>query len=151
MNKLAKYNMTAVRQSETLYNINDFIIDYAWEGGKAAKSIVELVEEFRKVKQSYCLTHDYDKGDKDDYDSMLIFLNDEFDQLINKLNRVYLSKNAKGLMSKLIREASKEGKTPQEKRLISMRRTTLLSVLYHTSPATFLSCFKSKEEFEKTS
>ena len=24
----------------------------------------------------------------------------------------------------------------------------LLSVLYHTSPATFLSCFKSKEEFE---
>lgn len=146
MNKLAKYNITTVRQSKTLYNINDFIIDYAWEGGKAAKSVMELTEEFRKVKSYYKMEHALKD---DDYDSMLIFLNDDFDQLINKLNRVYLSKNAKGLMSKLIREAFKDGKTPQEKRLISMRRTTLLSVLYHTSPATFLSCFKSKEEFEK--
>lgn len=146
MNKLSSFKMTTVEASPTLYDINDFVIDYKWGDSRSAKSVIALADEYRKLKVCCCLTEDFGH---DDYNSVLLFMGDEYDALIKILQKTYLSGNAKGLMSILIREAFKNGKTPEEQRIINLRRTSLLSMLYKGSPATFLSCFKSKEEFEK--
>ena len=83
--------------------------------------------------------------DEDEEDNYLL-LRADFDDLIEDISKVYISKNYLGLMSWLIDRAfiiTSGAKTNKDRSLttINNNKAILIKVLYQVNPVAFLQCF----------
>lgn len=141
MNYLAELNLDRKEQIEanSLIPIQDLFIKHEFTGKNSVSRKVEsLIEE-------YALNLYENINDEDDFH---ILLREDFNELVEKIRTIYISKNYVGLMSWLINRTFEM--TPQAIRrhaginkTIRNNKATLTKVLYESSPKTFLKCFKS--------
>lgn len=106
------------------------------------KKVEEMIERFSKsVFKFYC----HDNVYTTETDNWLC-LQDEFDELINTINRMYISRNYKSLMCWLLNRALKitavaKGKSDVCLSQLHRNRSILFATLYRCNPKLFLECF----------
>jgi len=88
--------------------------------------------------------------DEDEEDSYLL-LRSDFDDLINDINQVYISKNYLGLMSWLINRAFLIGagarrNTKEIQSTLNNNKSILLKTMYTINPVALLKCFAKNIE-----
>lgn len=120
--------------------ISDFFVKYELDGNRVKS---KKVEEFI---QDYSLKlYDSVNNNETDY----ILLRSDFEELINHIRNIYISRNYLGLMSWLIDRAflitpqiRKNNKVIKSK--IRSNKSILLKVLYEVNPTALLKCFSKK-------
>ena len=142
MNQLQKVSMPRAKYIYYNTNINDLIIDHEWDGGHLSKGVLGLVDEIRKIKARSRIS------ESEEYNDASIFISDECNEIIAQIRNTYFSKNAKGVMSYLIKEAFSVRTYTDNPALETQRRNELLGVLYKVNPDVFLSCFKKGDKKE---
>ena len=108
---------------------------------RRSKKIEKLIEKYSfKLGQ-------YQQNIADDSDEDILLLRNDFDELINDIKEISLTKKYQGLMSFLIDRAFYITPSLKRKRAavtskMNNNRALLLKVLYTISPDQFLECFK---------
>ena len=75
-------------------------------------------------------------------------LRQDYNELLNEIKKIYISKNYLGLMSWLIDRAfcivpQTKGKMSVMKSTIDTNKSMLLKILYNINPQNFLKCFSN--------
>ena len=141
MNTLYGYGLPRLQTKTPALPFSDFFIPH---GTPSDKKMAKKVEEF--IQKYSIRLSEYNASDDDSYEEYLL-LRDDYDELIEDIHRISLSKNAVCLMSWLINRAFMV--TPNinvKKDIINTRlhknKSLLLKTLYDVNPKTFMMCFK---------
>lgn len=143
MNYIFEIKTKRFRSSEKTIPMDKFVMKYELdENTKRRKSrkVEELIQKYSLELYNYN-TND----DNDNFENYLLLKND-FDNLINDIKTVYISKNYLGLMSWLIDRAfcisigSKKNKHVIQS-TINNNKSILIKVLYTINPELLLKCF----------
>jgi hypothetical protein len=145
MNYIFDIEVEKYRSSESTLPMKEFFIKYDIDlDRRKSKKVEELI-------QKYSLSlYEYNTDDEDEDNDDYLLLRQDFDELINNIRQVYISKNYLGIMSWLINRAFAFGagvKSKQEimQSTINTNKSLLLKVLYNVNSKVFLQCF-SKEK-----
>lgn len=144
MNYLYDLELNKFRNSTPTIPMNEFFIKHRLEKDKKQSRKVEDIIS----KYSLCLLESQ-KGTENPEDGALL-LRSDFDDLVNDIQKIYISSNYSGLFSWLIDRAfiispSIIAKSREMKSTISKNRSILIKILYTINPKSFLSCFKSSD------
>ena len=145
MNYLYNYKFDRVTYNTAIYPMDMFFKMFSLTEDRRKCIKVENIIE----KYSFDL-HMYNVGqvmDEDDY----ILLRDDFEQMIEDIRSVYISKNYVGLMSFLINRAFVITTGAKRNRkytnsVLGKNRPILLKTLYTINPEQFLKCFSKNIE-----
>lgn len=142
MNYLYDLELNKFRNSSPTIPMREFFIRHVLEKDKKQCRKVEDVIS----KYSLGLL-EIQKGDENS-DENILLLRSDFNELINDIQKIYISSNYSGLFSWLIDRAfmispKVYAKSKEIKSTINKNRSILLKVLYTINPKSFLNCFKS--------
>lgn len=139
MNYLYNLKFKNVVQDDATIPMNEFFIKHKLDISKRqCKNVEELIE-------NYSLKVYEEKTESGDADYLL--LRSDYDQLIQNLSQINISKNSVGLMSWLldraflITPAMKKNKNKTDS-LLHKNRSLLIKVLYDVNKKMLFSCFK---------
>lgn len=136
MNYLHDIKIREFRSSQSTIPIGDFLVAHeAPKNRRISKKVEDLIE-------AYSLKL-FDNIDNQNEEQALV-LRSDFDDLINDINKVYISRNYADLMSWLIRRAFKVSAQNRGNNTLSKthkNRSILMKVLYDLNKDVFLSCF----------
>lgn len=125
--------------------IAKFLIRYPMDSDyKRCKKVEELIEKFNLQLHIYNKTTGMNNRLDDDQN---ILLNEKFDEMINEIQRLYISNSYLGLMSMLIDKAFQISRKTDSK--MCKNRALLLKVLYKTNKDAFLKCFSGNLKAKK--
>lgn len=140
MNYLYRLRLDRVDYTTPAIDMSEFWIKHDIQNGRRnSKAVEELIQNYSLRLYEYNL-----EKEKDDAD--FILLKDDFNNLINDIKKIYISKNYLGMMSWLINRAFcigggvKRNKANMDSRLFK-NRAILMKTLYVVSPDVFLQCF----------
>lgn len=139
MNYLGKVEFKNDRSSASTLPMSYFFVNHPIENRMKSKKVEDLIEKY-----SFKMYSDYYSTDGGDEEYLL--LRSDFDELIEDIQKLYLSKNSLGLMSWLLNRAfcitsNMKGKSKEVKSTINMNKSVLLKVLYTVSKGNLLQCF----------
>ena len=144
MNYIFDIEVEKYRSSESTLPMKEFFIKYDVDlDRRKSKKVEELI-------QKYSLSlYEYNTDDEDEDNDDYLLLRQDFDELINNIRQVYISKNYLGMMSWLINRAFAIGagvrrKSKEMISTINTNKSLLLKVLYDVNPDVFLQCFSKK-------
>ena len=150
MNYLYQLDFQKFRNPETTIPISEFFINYSADADRRkSKQIEELVEklsfELYKARSDY--TENGINWDEDETD---LLLRSDFEEIVQEIRKVKISKNYRGLMAWLINRAFCIGAGVKSKKDImdsktEMNKAILLKVLYESNNKLFLECFKTQD------
>ena len=141
MNILYGYGLPKLQTKTQTIPFADFFVPHkAPSDRNLAKKVGEFIQKY-SIK-----LNEYNSSDSDSYSEYLLLRND-YDELIDDIRRISLSKNSVGLVSWLINRAFMA--TPEINRncgciatKLHKNKSLLLKVLYDVNPKVFLSCFR---------
>ena len=139
MNYIFNIKVREFKPKETTLPMSTFFVNYkVEEQRRTSKKVEELI-------QKYSLDL-YDYNVSDDDDDYYLLLRHDFDNLINDIRQIYISKNYLSLMSWLINRAFRissgvKGKKNIMQTTIATNKSILLKVLYEVNADAFLKCF----------
>lgn len=147
MNYLCDLKLTKQRNENSTLSMNHFFNKYELETNRRqSKKVEELIEKY-----SLDLYDDWHSKvgtelEEDALDENSLLLRSDFDQLIEDIKKVYISKNYVGLMSWLIDRAFGISQQVQNHSHLADRKTNenkalLLKVLYDINPQNVLQIF----------
>lgn len=141
MNTLYGYGLPRLQSKTTTLPFSDFFVPH---GTPKDKNLAKKVEEF--IQKYSIKLNEYNASEDNSYEDYLL-LRDDYDELINDIRRISLSKNAVGLMSWLINRAFMvtpkiNGKKDFINTRLHKNKSLLLKTLYDVNPKTFMMCFK---------
>lgn len=149
MNYVYDYQPDRKQQNTKVIPINDFLIMYPPDENKRkCKKVEKLIEEYSLNLYNYETTNYNDLSVQRD-DSLL--LRKDFNDLIESIRKIYISKGYTYLISYLINRSfvitpgMKRNKTKLETKL-DKNRSILMKVLYTVNRDAFLQCFKTKDQ-----
>ena len=147
MNYIFNIKNVTIPSSDPSLPMNHFFVKYELtEHTRKCKKVEELIEKYSlKLK-------DFNTDIDDDNMDEFLLLRDDFDQLIEDIRSVYISKNYLGLMSWLINRAFlitpgiKTRKNDKLTSTIKKNKSLLLKVLYTINSDSLLKCFSNNIE-----
>lgn len=145
MNYLQNLKINYSKTAKDTIPFGEFLIPVVDTGSrKINKKVENFIEDFSLTNYRVNVTDPSNTGDYDYND--FILLRSDFDDLIQKIREIGLSKNYKGLVYWLLNRAfliSTGMKQNRDtiKRTTNKNRSLLLKVLYVVNPSLFLSCF----------
>lgn len=145
MNYLYDYKFNRVNYSTTIYPMEMFFKTFELsEDRRKCIKVEDIIEKYSFNLHIYNIEQ---VMDEDDY----ILLRDDFDQMIEDIRSVYISKNYVGLMSFLINRAfvitaGAKRKKKYTNSILGKNRPMLLKTLYSINPEQFLKCFSKNIE-----
>ena len=145
MNYLYDYKFNRVNYSTTIYPMEMFFKTFELsEDRRKCIKVEDIIEKYSFNLHMYNIEQ---AMDEDDY----ILLRDDFDQMIEDIRSVYISKNYVGLMSFLINRAfvitaGAKRKKKYTNSILGKNRPMLLKTLYSINPEQFLKCFSKNIE-----
>lgn len=146
MNYLYGLDLDKHRSSERTIPIKEFLkLDLSNNDRRKSKAVEELIEKYALEQYDIVMDLDGANWKENNYDLLLRW---DFDNLINDIQKIYISRNYKGLMSWLINRAFEvtAGVKRNSRTLDSItdkNKSLLLKVLYTINKDVFMSCFKS--------
>lgn len=151
MNCVSEIVADRKQQNTKVIPINDFLIMYPFnENKRKCKKVEELIEEYSLNLYNFETTSFNDLSAQRD-ESLL--LRKDFDDLIESIRKIYISKGYTYLISYLINRSfivtpgMKRNKTKLETKL-DKNRSILMKVLYTVNRDAFLQCFKTKDQMQ---
>ena len=143
MNYLYNLDISKFRDGSSTLPMSYFFIQHPLEKDKKqCKKVEELISNYSLGLLDYQI-------DDSPYEySHHLLLRSDFDELLSKIGKTYISTNYSGLMSWLINRAFKITpklleKTTKVKSKTSKNKPLLMKILYQVSQKSFLSCFKN--------
>ena len=148
MNYIFEMNIKKCRSTSSTLPMSDFFVKYEmYEHKRKSRKVEEFIEKY-----SLNLYINYQKAisendidDEDEKDNYLL-LRSDFDDMIQDIKQVYISKNYLGLMSWLINRAFCIGAGVRSKKAelqttLNNNKAILLKTLYSINPDALLKCF----------
>lgn len=143
MNYLFNYQFERIKPNYAEIPMDEFFVKYPLDiSRRKSKQIEDLIQKYSIELYKYFSNQDMSNT----YD----LLQEDFDELIEKIKAIHISDKYVGLMSWLIDRAFKI--TPQMKQNEEVccsnmwrNRPILLKVLYETNPHALLKCFQKQE------
>ena len=141
MNILYGYGLPKLQTKTQTIPFADFFVPHKAPADKRmAKKVEEFIQKYSIKLGEYYATED------DSYSEYLLLRND-YDELIDDIRRISLSKNSVGLVSWLINRAFMvtphiNSKCDCISTKLNKNKSLLLKVLYDVNPKIFLSCFR---------
>lgn len=141
MNYIFDIETPRFRSEDSTLPMSKFFVKHEMElSNRKSMKVEELIEKY-----SIDL-YKYNTSDEDDENYEYLLLRDDFEQLIEDIRGVYISKNYMGLMSWLIDRAliiTSDAKRHQKqlKSTINTNRSLLMKTLYLVNKDAFLKCF----------
>lgn len=144
MNYIFNIEVGKYRNSTSTLPISEFFVKYELEEHKRkSKKVEELIQKY-----SLDLYNSYQKPDLDSEDEADTFLlmRSDFEELIDDIKSIYISKNYLGLMSWLINRAFCIGAGVKSKKVelqatLNNNKALLLKTLYMVNSTELLKCF----------
>lgn len=141
MNCVYKMKNKTVRTDGIIPNSEFFVTHQNHVKYKKSKQVEKLIEDYSLELYRTRVTDDADTSD-------YLLLRSDYDDLIDALRRITLSKNYIGLMSWLINRAlvitsGMKSNVGTINTKLSKNRPLLLKILYDMSPKNFKKCFKT--------
>lgn len=129
----------------TKYDIDPYPMSEFWikqdidVDRRKSKEVERLIEKYSLDLYNYNASHGKEPND-------YLLLMDEFEELVEDIRRIYISRNYLGMMSWLINRAFEIGAGVRRNKngmnsSLSKNRAILLKTLYVVSPEVFLQCF----------
>ena len=144
MNYIFDIKVKDIRQRIGTLPMENFFINHNVElDRRKSKKVEELIQKYSLSLYE----HNVDNEDENNEDFLL--LRNDFENLINDIQQIYISKNYMGLMSWLINRALSIGAGVRRNSdniisTINTNRSLLLKVLYAVNKEAFLKCFYTK-------
>lgn len=141
MNELYGYGLPRLQTKTPALPFSDFFVPHkAPNDKKFAKKVEEFIQKY-SIK-----LNEYNSTENDSYEDYLL-LREDYEELIDDIRRISLSKNSVGLMSWLINRAFMVTPEVNKNRDVMNTRlhknkSLLLKTLYDVNPKTFMMCFK---------
>lgn len=155
MNYIFDIEVGKYKSSTTTLPMSDFFIKHPIdknEKRRKSRKVEELIQKYSLKLYSLYQKPNADNvmDDEDESDNYLL-LRSDFDDLINDIRQIYISKNYLGLMSWLIDRAfviTSGAKTNKDRSfsVINNNKSILLKVLYQVNRDVFLQCFSSQKD-----
>ena len=145
MNYIFDIEVGKYRNSASTLPMSEFFIKHNVElDRRKSKKVEELIQKYSLPLYEYNV-----ENEEDDNENYLL-LRSDFNELINDIQQVYISKNYLGLMSWLINRAFSIGAGVRRNSnnilsTIDTNKSLLLKVLYMVNKEAFLQCFSSKK------
>jgi hypothetical protein len=143
MNYLYRLKFDRLKTDVKPLSMDQFWIKYdILNGRRKSKAVEELIEKYSLELHNYNISEEKDSSD-------YFLLMDDFNKLIEDIQKIYISRNYIGMMSWLINRAFgigagvRRNKDKLDSNLYK-NRALLLKVLYVVSPEIFLQCFVEK-------
>ena len=141
MNELYGYGLPRLQNKIATLPFSNFFIPHKAPADKrSAKKVEEFIQKY-SIK-----LNEFNSAEDNSYDDYLL-LREDYDELIDDIRRISISKNSVGLMSWLINRAFMV--TPEINKnagsittKLHKNRSLLLKTLYDVNPKTFMMCFK---------
>lgn len=147
MNYLCDLKLTKQRNENSTLSMNHFFNKYELETNRRqSKKVEELIEKYSLDLYNNIMDDNKEYTDYGYSDEDSLLLRSDFDQLIEDIKKVYISKNYVGLMSWLIDRAFLiTSNTKRNKNTIDRKtnenKALLLKVLYNINPQNVLQIF----------
>lgn len=148
MNYLNKLDFNKYRSEEETLPMSNFFIKHELDfHHRIARKVEELIEKYSLELRNYVFNHD-DINWKDDKEEYFL-LRADFDEMINDIRKIGLTKKYSGLMSWLINRAFCIGAGAKRninntKSEIDKNKSILMKTLYEVNKDAFISCFTEK-------
>ena len=141
MNELYGYGLPRLQTKTPTIPFGKFFVSH---GTPKDKRLAKRVEEF--IQKYSIKLNEYNSSENNSYEDYLLLRND-YEDMIEDIRRMSLSKNAVGLMSWLINRAFMvtpkiNGKRDVINTRLHKNRSLLLKTLYDVNPKTFMLCFR---------
>lgn len=146
MNYIFDVKVREFKPTQSTLPMSDFFVKHNVElDRRKSKKVEELI-------QKYSLTLYEHNTDGDEDNENYLLLRSDFDELIDDIKQVYISKNYLGLMSWLINRAFAIGagvrrNSESINSTINTNKSLLLKVLYNINKDVFLQCFSKKNVY----
>lgn len=145
MNYLYGLQLTKFRSADSTLPMSEFMNkDIKITRSKTSRRIEDMIEEFSLELNEFSVDHK-DENWKEDKEAYFL-LRADFDNLINKIRKIGISKNYTDLMMWLINRAFKISPKLRDnmKSTTDKNKSILIKVLYEVNPKCFLQCFIEK-------
>ena len=148
MNYIFDMNINKYRSATSTLPMSDFFVKYEMDDNKRkSRKVEELIEKYSLnlyVNYQKAVAEN-DMNNEDEKDNYLL-LRSDFDDMIQDIKQVYISKNYLGLMSWLINRAFCIGSGVKSKKAeiqstLNNNKAILLKTLYTVNPDALLKCF----------
>lgn len=143
MNELYNYHPAPAKRRGTPIPMSEFWIKHELnEERRKSRRVEQLIENYEFELNKFLNNEDPEKED-------LMIFEENLEQLIEDIKRIYISKNYLGLMSWLLNRAFMIGSGTQRTKevtnsLTGRNKPLLIKVLYNVNKDAFLACFLHK-------
>ena len=140
MNYLFALNFATNRSNESTLEMDYFWIKHELkEHHRKSEKVEKMIQKFSLDLYNYNTSDDVDAEE-------YFLLRSDFEEMINNIRSIYLSKNYQGLMSWMINRAFRIGAGVKGAKdmssTLAKNKSILMKTLYTVNPKAFLSCFK---------
>ena len=143
MNYIYKLKPASYKPDEGTLPISEFFIQHKLqEGHKTSQRVEKLIQDYSMSLYNW-------NFDEDDDFNQYFLMKEKYDELIERIRSIYLSKNYLGLMSWLINRAfhitvgvRRNPNTITSK--TKFNKSILMKTLFEVNPDAFLQCFQGK-------
>ena len=153
MNYIYDMNINKYRSASSTLPMSDFFVKYEMDEHKRkSRKVEELIEKYSlnlyvNYQKAVAENELNDENEKDNY----LLLRSDFDDMIQDIKQVYISRNYLGLMSWLINRAFCIGdgvkrNTKELQTTLNNNKAILLKTLYSINPDALLKCFAKNIE-----
>jgi len=153
MNYIFDIQIDKYKSKESTLPMSKFFVNYPMEEHRRkSRKVEELIQKYSlDLYTKYQKPKDCGYMDDEDEEDSYLLLRSDFDDLINDINQVYISKNYLGLMSWLINRAFLIGagarrNTKEIQSTLNNNKAILLKTLYTINPSALLKCFAKNIE-----
>lgn len=139
MNYVYDLTFKRFRRKKPMVEVKEFLVKHKLNSDRRKSKRVEaLIEEYAAELYQY-------RVNEDDMEEISLVLHEEFDEMIEKIRSMYISKEYAGLMYWLLYRGLVIGKNDNNTSKLHKNRSILLATLYAVNPKVFLTCFKKPE------
>lgn len=136
MNYIFDLTFRRFRRKTEVINIKDFLVKHEMKTDRRkSRKVEDMIEKFSFELYQYRI--------EDDPDESYLVLREDFEEMVDAIRGMYISKEYAGLMYWLLYRGLIIGKNTNNVSKLYKNRSILLATLYAVSPKVFLSCFKS--------
>ena len=136
MNYVCDITFKRFRRKNPVVEVKDFLIKHEMKTDRRkSKKVEDMIEKYALELYKY-------RVDEDDIEENILVLREDFDEIIETIRSMYISKEYAGLMSWLLYRGLVIGDTNRSTSKLYKNRSVLLATLYAVNPQVFLSCFK---------
>ena len=135
MNYVYNIPFKRFRRKSEVIDVKDFLVKHELKTDRRkSRKVEDMIERFALEVYKYRIN-------ENDSDESVLVLREDFDQMIDTIRAMYISKEYAGLMYWLLYRGLVIGKNHNNVSKLYKNRSILLATLYAVNPQVFLSCF----------